>query len=90
MGKTVPSYRIALECKIDTWKAFRNTLTREEDVEAFDTLMDMARTHASTGGCAMNPVLFEPMLMSIFLDLQKQIGAFQAEIYEFLLKKPDA
>ncbi len=75
MGKTVTLYRIALECEIDTWKAFRNTFTREEDVEAFDTLMDSARAHASAGGCAVNPVLFEPMLMSIVLDLQANSGA---------------
>ncbi len=75
MGKTVPSYRMAIECEIDTWKAFRNTLSREKDVEAFDTLMDMARAHASAGGCAVNPVLFEPMLMSIVLDLRTQIEA---------------
>ena len=48
-------------------------------------LMDMASAHASAGGwCAVNPVLFEPMIKSIVLDLQKQIDALEVELYEFL------
>ncbi len=87
MGKTVPSYRMALEGEIDSWKTYRTNLTREEDVEAFDTLMDMARAHASAGGCAVNPVLFEPMVMSIVLELQMRIQALEAEFYELLWEK---
>ena len=87
MGKTVPSYRIALEWEIQQWRGFRNALRREEEVKAFDTLMDMARNHASAGGCATNPVLFEPMIMSIILELQRQIDTLEAELYELLWQK---
>ncbi len=87
MGKTVPSYRIALEWEIDNWKGFRKALHKQEEVEAFDTLMDMARAHASAGGCAVNPVLFEPMVMSIVLELQLRIQALEAEFYEILWEK---
>ncbi len=80
MGKTVPSYRIALEWEIQQWKGFRNALRREEEVEAFDVLMDMARNHASAGGCATNPVLFEPMVMSILLDQQRQIQGLRSKL----------
>ncbi len=90
MGKTVPSYRMALEGEIDTWKTYRNNLTREEDVEAFDTLMDMARAHASAGGCAVNPVLFEPMVMSIVLELQLRVQVLESEFYEILWEKSAA
>ena len=55
MGKTVPSYRMALEDEIGRWKTFRNTLPDEEDKQAFDVLMDMCRNLASAGGCACNP-----------------------------------
>ena len=86
MGKTVPSYRIALEWEIDNWKGFRNALHRQEEVEAFDVLMDMARNHASAGGCATNPVLFEPMVMSILLDQQKQIQDLRGRLHELKQK----
>jgi len=47
MGKTVPSYRIALEDEIYKWKDFRNALANEEEKTAFDDLMDMCRNLAS-------------------------------------------
>ena len=31
MGKTVPSYRMALEFEISGWKGFRNALPSEEE-----------------------------------------------------------
>jgi hypothetical protein len=36
MGKTVPTYRMALEFRIQRWKGFRKALNSEEDREAFD------------------------------------------------------
>ena len=89
MGKTVPSSRIALEWEIQQWRGFRNALRREEEVKAFDTLMDMARNHASAGGCATNPVLFEPMTMSIFLDLEKQLQALKRDLHGLRQKKAE-
>ena len=67
MGKTVPSYRMALEFEIDTWKGFRKALTNDEDREAFDELMDMCRNNALATGSACNPIIFEPMVLSILL-----------------------
>jgi hypothetical protein len=32
MGKTVPSYRMALEFEIERWKGFRKALQSKEDV----------------------------------------------------------
>jgi hypothetical protein len=47
MGKTVPSFRMALECEIDRWKGFREALPNEEEREAFDELMDVCRSFVS-------------------------------------------
>jgi hypothetical protein len=44
MGKTVPSYRMALEFEVERWKGFRKALQSGEDREAFEELMDMCRT----------------------------------------------
>ena len=46
MGKTVPSFRMALEFEFERWKGFRKALTSEEDREAFEELMDMCRNNA--------------------------------------------
>jgi hypothetical protein len=71
MGKTVESYRMAIEDEIQRWKRFAKAL-RGEDQEAFEALMDACRSHASAGSNAVQPVLFEPMTISMLLSLQKQ------------------
>jgi hypothetical protein len=72
MGKTVESYRMALEDEINRWSGFSKPL-RLEDKEAFEALMDACRSFASAGSNATMPVLFEPMVMSILLSQQKKI-----------------
>jgi hypothetical protein len=48
MGKTVESYRMALEDEINRWSGFEKSL-RLENKEAFDDLMDACRSFASGG-----------------------------------------
>jgi hypothetical protein len=76
MGKTVESYRMALEDEINRWSGFAKAL-RIEDKEAFDALMDACRSFASAGSNATNPILFEPMTMSILLSLQKKVSRLE-------------
>jgi hypothetical protein len=76
MGKTVESYRMALEDEIQRWSGFKKAL-RVEDKEAFDALMDACRNFASAGSNATMPVLFEPMVMSILLSLEKKISRLE-------------
>ena len=76
MGKTVKSYRMALEDEISRWGGFEKAL-RIEDKEAFDALMDACRNFASAGSNATMPILFEPMVMSILLSLQKKISRLE-------------
>ena len=72
MGKTVESYRMALEDEIRRWNGFGRAL-RKEDKEAFDAIMDACRNYASAGSNATQPLLFEPMIISILISQQKKI-----------------
>ncbi len=72
MGKTVESYRMALEDEIRRWNGFAKAL-RVEDREAFDALMDACRIYASAGSNATQPILFESMMISVLLSQQKKI-----------------
>jgi hypothetical protein len=63
---------MALEFEINTWRGFRKALTSDEDREAFDELMDMCRNNAMAAGNACDPIIFEPMVMSILLGQQKK------------------
>ena len=79
MGKTVESYRMALEDEINRWKGFAKAL-RIEDKVAFEALMDACRGFASAGSNATQPVLFEPMMMSILLSQQKKILQLEKKV----------
>ena len=70
---------MALEDEICRWKGFAKTL-RTEDKEAFDTLMDACRSLASAGSNATQPTLFEPMLISIVVDLQKKMSRLEKRL----------
>ena len=80
MGKTVESYRMALEDEIHRGSGFEKAL-RLEDKEAFDALMDACRSFASAGSNAIMPILFEPMVMSILLSQQKKISRLEKALY---------
>jgi hypothetical protein len=79
MGKTVESFRMALEGEINRWSGFARAL-RKPDREAFDELMDMCRTYALESSCATNPIVFEPMVMSILPFQQKRIRQLEREL----------
>jgi hypothetical protein len=79
LGKTVESYRMALESEIGRWNEFARAL-RSEEREAFETLMDACRNLASAGGNATNPILFEPMVMSMLLQQQVCLLRLQKEL----------
>jgi hypothetical protein len=79
MGKTVESYRIALEDEIQRWSGFAKAL-RNEDREAFEQLMDACRSYASAASNATRPVMFEPMALSILLFQQKRLVKLEKEL----------
>ena len=85
VGKTVESYRMALESEISRWSGFARAL-RRPDREAFDELMDMCRSYASESSNATNPTVFELMVMSILLFQERRIGKLEAELQVI---KPD-
>ena len=79
MGKTVESYRMALEGEINRWNGFARAL-RKDDREAFEEIIDMSRGYASEASNATNPILFEPFIMSILLAQQKRIRAIEKKL----------
>jgi hypothetical protein len=85
MGKTVESYRIALDVEIQSWSGFLKAL-RSDDRETFEQIMDACRNYASAGSNAIRPVLFEPMVMSILVFQQKRLLKLEKELYA--LKQP--
>lgn len=79
MGRTVESYRMALEEEIRRWNGFAKAL-RSTDREAFDELMDACRNFASAGSNATQPILFEPMVLSILLFQQQKLQKLEKRL----------
>ncbi len=79
MGKTVESYRLALEDEISRWSGFKKAL-RTEDREAFEAVMDTCRSYASAGSNATQPILFEPIVISILVAQQKKIHRLEKRL----------
>jgi hypothetical protein len=87
MGKTVPTYRMALEFEIERWKGFKKALHDKEDQEVFEELMDMCRNNAMASSNACDPIIFEPMAMSILLAQQKKLKEIEYKLCEMLWQK---
>jgi hypothetical protein len=79
VGKTVASYRMALDREVQRWSGFARALRREDRV-AFDQLMDICRNFASAGSNATRPVLFEAMVMSVLLHQQKVLNRLEKRV----------
>ena len=81
MGRTVPSFRPALEMEIESWKDFKKALSPEER-KTFDQIMDYARIHADAGSLAARPVLSEILFMSFALEQEERIEELEKRISE--------
>jgi tellurite resistance protein len=83
MGRTVPTFRAALENAIKRWDGYRRAL-RSEEREAFDRMMDACRLHSSASGQATRPEPLEAMFMSILLEHQRKLESLEAKVDRIL------
>jgi hypothetical protein len=67
MGRTVPSFRMALEREIATWTTYRRSLGIASQ-GALDGMFNRARTYCSASSNAVRPVRFQGMFMAMAFD----------------------
>jgi hypothetical protein len=72
MGRTIPSFRIALMQEEVQWKSFRDALDKKER-PVFDRLFLASRLHISACMMAAKPVRIHSIIMAILLYQYKQI-----------------
>ena len=72
MGRTVPSFRIALYQEQRLWRDFRHALDKE-DKTAFDEVFVIARLYISACMMACRPIRLESIMMSIIFYHYKQL-----------------
>jgi hypothetical protein len=78
---------MAVEDEIRRWNGFAKAL-RKEDREAFDVLMDACRSYASAASNATQPLLFEPMIMSMLVSQQIRLQRIEKEFDDLKQKQP--
>ena len=79
MGRTIPSYRIAIDMEIAKWKPFKDAL-RKPEKDVFENMLLRSKLYASAGSMAVRPIVLEAMVMSILLDHHIRLLELTAEI----------
>ena len=86
MGRTVPSFRMALEGEIASWREFRGSLRSIGSREDLDSMFDQARTNCMAAGNAVRPVVFEGMFMAIAFSHEKRLANLGRAIEELRIQ----
>ena len=79
MGRTIPSFRIALAMEQVEWKPFRNALDKS-DRKKFDEMFDIPRFYISACSYSVQYVRLHPILMSILLYHYKELTECISEV----------
>jgi hypothetical protein len=85
MGRTIPSFRIALEMEQAEWKPFRNALDKS-DRKKFDEMWDLPRWYISACSNSVQYVRLHPILMSILLYDYKELTQCMSEVEQIEAK----
>src|SRR5215211_9443347 len=79
MGRTIPSFRIALEMEKAEWKPFRNALDKK-DRKIFDEMFDSPRLYLSACSNSTQLVPLHPIIMSILFHHYKELTEIISEV----------
>jgi hypothetical protein len=81
MGRTIPSFRIALAMEKEDWKPFRNALSKS-DRKKFDEMFDIPRFYISACSYSIQYVRLHPILLSIFFHHYKELTEYIEQVEE--------
>jgi hypothetical protein len=79
MGRTIPSFRIALDMEKADWKPFRNALDKSERKD-FDDMFDIPRLYLSACSNSVQLVPLHPIIMSILFHHYKELIQLSSEV----------
>ncbi|MFQ5980022.1 MAG: hypothetical protein ACE5OZ_17965 [Candidatus Heimdallarchaeota archaeon] len=79
MGRTIATFREVLEGERGQWQPFRRGL-RADSRQAFDQLWVAAFRHADAATNNPQAAPFDNVLLSMLVDLQKQVVELKTEI----------
>jgi hypothetical protein len=85
MGRTIPSFRIALAMEERDWKPFRNALVKS-DRKKFDEMFDIPKSYISACSYSVQYVRLHPILMSILFHHYKQLSECISQVEQMSTK----
>jgi len=85
MGRTVPSFRIALESEVNSWKQYRGALNGRHK-EVLEGLFSGARRNCSASSNAVRPSRFDAMFMAMLFENQKTIDELKSRVQALRLE----
>jgi hypothetical protein len=85
MGRTIPSFRIALAMEKEEWKPFRNALDKS-DRKKFDEVFGIPRSYISACSYSVQPVRLYPILMSVLFHHYKQLSECIEQVEQMMVK----
>jgi hypothetical protein len=88
MGRTLPSFRIALAMEKEEWKPFRTALDKS-DRKKFDEMFDIPRNYISACSYSVQYVRLHPILMSIVFHHYKQLTECISKVEQMMVKVQD-
>lgn len=80
MGRTLESIRRHLHSLMADWDGFAHALTRQEQAD-LAWLWQSAQRHASAIGEANRPVPMEAVLLSMSLELLKEVRRLESRVH---------
>jgi hypothetical protein len=72
MGRTIPSFRMALAMEKEEWKPFRNALSQSER-KMFDEMWDIPKLYVSACSNSVQLVPLHPIFISILFHYYKEL-----------------
>jgi hypothetical protein len=88
MGRTIPSFRIAVAQEMAEWRAFRRALPKRDKV-AFDDMLSSARLYTSASSAAVRASRFEGMAMALVFHHYRMMARALGTISEIKRKEDD-
>ena len=86
MGRTIPTFSMAIEHEKRRWKPFRNALYDKSDRKDFDRMFDIPRSYTSACSASLQIIRIHPILMSILLHHFKQLTECIEQVKEIEIK----
>ena len=77
MGRTIRTFREAVDIESVKWKTFRRQL-KPDDCERLDKIFDYTRMHTSSGTVISIPHKIDVVFMSVLIEMQRRIDELES------------